>query len=564
MLNNIKDLIFTLSVRERYFLILIVLLSILSFILEIIGISLILPILSHFSDITSNDLQSKFLSKILLAYELIFKNNISNLLLFLILIFFLKALFLNVFYFIQLMFLRSFVLRLYERAYLKILNNDLLNNNKINSSNFIRDNIQTVNTIGAALSSFINLSSDFILLVGLSIFLFMTNFTISFVSISILIFFSFLFIFFLRPKIEKYGKLNQNITSSIIENIKNLFGFSSEIKIYNLEDNLFKTFMKFQSSKSFIDVKTSFMQFIPRNLFELISIIILFVIANITLNFLNLSESELLTLISIFSLSFIKLIPVYNRALVCIQQINLSKEPIKNISYLIKNNFNKKNKSSKVELNKFIELKKIKFSYDKNFLFNNYSKKFFVGKIYGIKGSTGSGKTTFVNIIAGLIKLKSGRILVDGKYNIINNKNWYKLLGYSKQTPFIANDTIINNIVFENSLSKLLDIEKKKLFKILNNLSLNEKINKLPKKLNSIINENSTNISGGEKQRISMARALYKEPRVLILDESTSSVDKRVEKKILKYLKSIKNDKIIFIISHQDSSLEICDEIISL
>ena len=175
MLNNIKDLIFTLSVRERYFLILIVLLSILSFILEIIGISLILPILSHFSDITSNDLQSKFLSKILLAYELIFKNNISNLLLFLILIFFLKALFLNVFYFIQLMFLRSFVLRLYERAYLKILNNDLLNNNKINSSNFIRDNIQTVNTIGAALSSFINLSSDFILLVGLSIFLFMTN-----------------------------------------------------------------------------------------------------------------------------------------------------------------------------------------------------------------------------------------------------------------------------------------------------------------------------------------------------------------------------------------------------
>ena len=85
---------------------------------------------------------------------------------------------------------------------------------------------------------------------------------------------------------------------------------------------------------------------------------------------------------------------------------------------------------------------------------------------------------------------------------------------------------------------------------------MNEKINKLPKKLNSIINENSTNISGGEKQRISMARALYKEPRVLILDESTSSVDKRVEKKILKYLKSIKNDKIIFIISHQDSFLK--------
>ena len=143
--------------------------------------------------------------------------------------------------------------------------------------------------------------------------------------------------------------------------------------------------MKFQSSKSFIDVKTSFMQFIPRNLFELISIIILFVIANITLNFLNLSESELLTLISIFSLSFIKLIPVYNRALVCIQQINLSKEPLKNISYLIKNNFNKKNKSSKVELNKFIELKKLNFHMIKIFYLITIQKSFLSEKSMVLK-----------------------------------------------------------------------------------------------------------------------------------------------------------------------------------
>ena len=99
---------------------------------------------------------------------------------------------------------------------------------------------------------------------------------------------------------------------------------------------------------------------------------------------------------------------------------------------------------------------------------------------------------------------------------------------------------------------------------ILDNLSLNKKIETLKNKINTIIKEDSKNISGGEKQRISIARALYKNPKILILDESTSSVDKKVENKILKYINKIKTDKLIFMISHQDSTLKICDEVISL
>ena len=156
------------------------------------------------------------------------------------------------------MFQRSFCLRLYNKIYIQVLNNTLLDNNENNSSNFIRENIQTINLIGAALSSFINLSSDLILLFGITLFLLMTNLEITFISFLFLFIFTSSFIFFFKPKLETYGKLNQNYMTSIIENIKKLFGFSSEIKIYELQDFLSNDFNKLQNEKSYIDVKSTF------------------------------------------------------------------------------------------------------------------------------------------------------------------------------------------------------------------------------------------------------------------------------------------------------------------
>lgn len=565
MYNNIKKLILLLTLAEKKYLLLIILLSFISFCLDIIGISIILPLLGYFAEFNSDEINNFFLSQILSTYEIIFSKNIVNILFFLIFIFFIKSILLNIFHFIQLMFLRSFCLRLYDKMYSQVTSNTFLDNNEKNSSNFIRENIHTVNLIGAALSSFINLSSDLILLFGITLFLLMANFMITTISFLFLLIFSLSFIYILKPKLESYGRLNQNYMSSIIENVKKLFGFSSEIKIYGLQDPLSNNFIKLQKKKSYIDVKSSFFQFVPRNLFELIGVIILSLISYLCLKIQNYSIEEFLPLISIFLLSLIKLIPIYNRTLVSLQQINLSKEPIiiiKKLNLLKKSKIKKK--YQKIKLSKYIELRKVSFSYDDKIILKNFSKKFFIGKIYGIKGTTGSGKTTLVNILAGLINPQTGMVLADGKFKIYENKYWFNIIGYSKQAPYISNNSILENITFEQDINKLDKNKISLLSNILENLSLNKKIETLRKKMDTIIKEDSKNISGGEKQRISIARALFKNPKILILDESTSSVDKNVENKILKYINQIKTDKLIFMISHQDSTLKICDEVISL
>ena len=565
MYNNIRKLISLLTGTEKKYLFFIIFLSFLSFCLDIIGISIILPLIGYFADFGSNEINNIFLSQILTAYEIIFSNNIANILFFLIIIFFIKSILLNLFQFIQLMFLRSFCLRLYDKMYSQVMNNSFLDNNEKNSSNFIRENIHTVNLIGAALSSFINLSSDLILLFGITLFLLLANFMITTFSFLFLFIFSLSFIYMFKPKLESYGRLNQNLMTSIIENVKNLFGFSSEIKIYGLQEFLSNDFINLQKEKSYIDVKSSFFQFVPRNLFELIGVIILSMISYFSLKIQDYSIEEFLPLISIFLLSLVKLIPVYNRTLVSLQQINLSKEPIVIIKKLnLKNKINFNKKFHKIKISKFIELRNVSFSYDDKTIFKNFSKKFFIGKIYGIRGSTGSGKTTLVNIISGLINPQIGRVLADGKFKIYENKYWYNIIGYSKQSPYISNNSILENITFERDINKLDENKMSHLSHILDNLSLNKKIETLKNKINTIIKEDSKNISGGEKQRISIARALYKNPKILILDESTSSVDKKVENKILKYINKIKTDKLIFMISHQDSTLKICDEVISL
>ena len=392
----------------------------------------------------------------------------------------------------------------------------------------------------------------------------MTNLEITFISFLFLFIFTSSFIFFFKPKLETYGKLNQNYMTSIIENIKKLFGFSSEIKIYELQDFLSNDFNKLQNEKSYIDVKSTFLQFIPRNLFELIGVIVISFISYYFLKIQNYSIEESFSVISIFLLSLVKLIPVYNRTLVSIQQINLSKAPIFTIKKLSDENPKKLNKNyQKIEFSKFLELKKVSFSYRDKLIFKNFSKKFFIGKIYGIRGSTGSGKTTLVNILSGLIKPQNGAVLADGKFKIFENKNWFNIIGYSKQTPYISNNSILENITFEKDINKLEKNKRNFLLHLLNSLSLNKKIDSLKNNINTIIKEDSKNISGGEKQEF-QSQELYKNPKIIILDESTSSVDKKVENKILKYINKIKNDKVVFMISHQDSTLKICDEIISL
>ena len=181
--------------------------------------------------------------------------------------------------------------------------------------------------------------------------------------------------------------------------------------------------------------------------------------------------------------------------------------------------------------------------------------------ILGLVGHSGSGKSTLADIISGLILPTKGTILVDGKKI---SKNNFKILnaitGIVPQIPYFSNSSIYENISFKKNLT-LTEMQRIKL--ILKNVELEQLVNKRFKKLTANLLDRALDISGGERQRLSIARCLFYDSSVIILDEATNALDPITEEKVIKSLKKIKN-KTIIMIAHRINTLKVCDNIILL
>ena len=162
-----------------------------------------------------------------------------------------------------------------------------------------------------------------------------------------------------------------------------------------------------------------------------------------------------------------------------------------------------------------------------------------------------------LNILTGLVSPSKGNIYVDGKKQSLTNKYWKKKIGFVSQNTHLIDDTICANISFEKNTSK---INYNNLYSCINIAELKNFIESLPNKIDTIVGENGAKVSGGQAQRIGIARAFYNNPEILILDEPTNSLDSENEKKIIKTLDKLKNKITIIIVSHNLKPLEIAEE----
>ena len=278
---------------------------------------------------------------------------------------------------------------------------------------------------------------------------------------------------------------------------------------------------------------------------------------------------DTIPIIGALSFSALKFLPLGQRIYEGITLPRLAKSKLANLLDIILNppfyESKLEPKQQKLEFSEKLELKNISFCYkNKNIpTLKNINLIIHPGERVGIVGQTGSGKSTLVDLIMGLIEPTKGSLYID-KINLFDRKlkniveSWQELFIHVPQNIFLTDSTIAENIAF--GIEKE-NINYEKLYEVVRKSCLLEFINKLENGLETKVGERGIRLSGGQRQRIGIARALYKEAKVIFLDEATSSLDIETEKSVMKSFQNLRSDITLIIIAHRIQTLEICDSI---
>ncbi len=275
-------------------------------------------------------------------------------------------------------------------------------------------------------------------------------------------------------------------------------------------------------------------------------------------------KNEIISTLALFGAVAFRLIPTTTRLLHCFSRIKFG-VPIVNSLHNEKNIFDisKDRDVKEIDLENEIEFKNCSFFYNEITRLNilkNINLKFKKNEFIGIIGESGSGKTTFLNILLGLYSFSDGEVLINNQK--INKKiKWKNIVGYVPQNIFIIDDSIKNNIILNNNFDK---IDQLSLDKAIKNSQLEKLIKDLPDGIHTKIGERGSRLSVGQIQRIGIARALYVNPDILFLDEATSSLDPKTEQDFIDVINKIKGRITIFMISHKESILQSCNRIFKI
>lgn len=552
-----KSFIF-LNKKSKIKLIILVFITLFASLIETIGLILLVSFIKLASN-TSIVHKNQYLDYL---YNHIHFNNEINFIIFL-------GIWLLLFYIVRTLFvykyikiLNFYLLYIQKEISLKIFNyyiNENYESFKKIETNTIKETIKK-NTI--IYSNYIKLLINSLNELIVSMFIFALLIYMDWKITIFIILFVILLIFIILKRIsieiKKKGKSKHDSNIKYNHFIDDVIYNFKTIKIYKKEEKFSKIFK--EVSKNFFNdfISLNILQRLPKLILENFSFILVTLIILYMLISYKTDLSEFIGIFSLFIISFYKLLPSFNILINNFNHITSDLEYIKKIITILDTN-KPKHIYKEISIKKNIEYKNIEYNYDlknKDKIFK-INLKIDKGDKIAIIGESGSGKTTFLNIITGLYKQTSGHILIDSKEatheDIINLS--YKI-GYVPQESFILSGTVLENI----TLKSKSDSNINKVKEVLKKVNLLNFFNSFDG-LNTKIGENGIELSGGQRQRISIARALYKEFEIIVLDEPTSALDPRTAKEIMDYIYSLYKNKTLIVITHNYNMIKEYDKI---
>ena len=547
--NLLKKITYIFDKKKIFFFVLLFIIALVSAALEILGLSLIYPIASSIisNQETYFEFQEIFKIKSFLSDD---KNiRMLQLFIFISLLYLIKNIFLIFTNYIQTDFVLKLSRTLSLRVFKVYLKKPLIYFLNFNSSLMIRNCTALVSAFAQQLMpAVLSIVVEIVLLSTMLIFLLNIDFYITLFAI---IFFSItIFLVHILTKKKNYenASIIKKLWAEKVKIISEAFAGIKDIKISKSENKFLSDFDKNSKKSNAAQLYSNMLTVIPRYVIEYcLIILVLTSVYFLAINSVN-SGSEIdISKISVFFVACIRIYPSVNKLNSSIQRIIFSKPAFEEIQNELKRYFDYENiADANILFKKNIKLKDISFSYDnRNKILTNLNFKIYKNEKVAIYGPSGSGKSTFVNIISGLLNLNEGQMFVDDKlFTTKDLSKWMGNVGYVSQDISILDDNLINNITLKDKKIK----DEKYLDSIIEDLGLHN----IPK--DKILGEKGSNISGGQKQRIGIARAIYLNPEILILDESTNSLDHESEKKIIDNL--IKRDLTMILVSHDQKVLD--------
>ena len=443
---------------------------------------------------------------------------------------------------------------------------EFLTNN--NSAILIRNIQSEVGLMkGQVYQPIIDLFSEIILSLGITLLLILYEPKLSLMLLIVFGATGLLINFIFKKKLNNLSIERLKYAGDALKSLMETFSIIKEVKIYNKYNFFLKKYDYLNKFHANIIMKVSNINIYPRNFLEMISIIFLSILIIISIKS-GINFDKLLVLIGLYVASAYRLLPSLNKLLSGIQNFRIGKKVLENIydqletkKLIEENNFLES--SNEIKFDKEIFLKNFSFNFKKasKVIISDANFKIIKNENIGIVGKSGEGKSTIINFILGLLSPTEGQFLVDGVEINPASLNWRKKIGYVGQSFNLLDDDIYQNILFgnpsnENNLAKVKNIiEKCELSELEKNLDLQKK---------QSLGEKASKLSGGEIQRIGIARALFNSPEILIMDEATNSLDKLTEKKILDMIYRLSKNITLIMISHNIENLSHCDKVFQL